>query len=111
MMTIMVEPDATCLASPFPTSEPAKSCTTSNHTILLPGNASLFIAGIQYAPTDNTEVRGNNSGSTGVLGQIISWTIEFKGGASLNLEALVGDTTGILRLDPACSPTVSVCNP
>ena len=111
LMSLMVEPNPACLAAPFPTSEPANSCSTSDHTLLLPGNANLFLAGIQYAPTDNTEVRGNGSGSTGVVGQIISWTIEFKGGASLNLQALISDTVGTLRLDPACSPTVNVCNP
>jgi hypothetical protein len=111
MMTIMVEPVRSCLAPPFPIAEPSKSCTTGNNTIILPGNGNLWVAGVQYAPTDNSKVAGNNSGSQGVLGQIISWTIEFKGGASLNLEAAVGDTNGVLRLDPACSPTVSTCNP
>jgi len=76
----------------------------------LPGGGSLAIAGIQYAPTDNTQVTGN-SPQRGVLGQIISWTIVFSGSSTLTLDAVVGDTTGVLRLDPACSPTVNVCNP
>lgn len=111
LMTIMVQPAQSCLAPPFPFSEPANSCSNDNNTLLLPGNGNLWVAGIQYAPTDNSKVAGNNSGSQGVLGQIISWTLEFKGGASLNLEAAVGDNNGVLRLDPACSPTVNTCNP
>jgi Putative Flp pilus-assembly TadE/G-like len=110
LMTIMVEPATSCLAPPFPSREPSNSCSTRSPQLKLPGGGSLAVAGIQYAPTDNTQVTGN-SPQQGVLGQIISWTIVFSGASSLNLEAAVGDNSGVLRLDPACSPTVSVCNP
>jgi hypothetical protein len=108
LMTLLVEKDPICVVQP---TEPSNTCTTSNHTIRLPGNGNLWVSGIQYAPTDNVVVSGNNSGSVGTLGQIISWTITFNGGASLNLEAAVSETNGVLRLDPACSPGVSLCNP
>ena len=111
LMSIMVEPDVACLAPPFPTLEPdVARCTNHNATIILPGHANLWVAGIQYAPTDNATVTGG-SGSAGILGQIISWTIRFTGGSNLNLEAVVSEENGVLRLDPACSPTVNVCNP
>jgi hypothetical protein len=110
LMSIMVEPDRSCLAAPFPLSEPSNSCSNRQPQLKLPGGGALALAGIQYAPTDNTQVTGN-SPQTGVLGQIISWTIVFSGSSTLSLEAVVGDTTGILRLDAACSPTVNVCNP
>jgi len=110
LMSIMVEPDQGCLAPPFPALEPSNSCSNRQPQLKLPGGGSLALAGIQYAATDNTQVTGN-SPQVGVLGQIISWTIVFSGSSTLSLEAVVGDTTGILRLDPACSPTVSVCNP
>lgn len=111
LMSIMVQPDEACLAPPFPTLEPNLSrCSNHNATLQLPGHANLWVAGIQYAPTDNAVITGG-SGSAGVLGQIISWTISFTGGSTLNLEAAVGDQAGVLRIDPACSPTVNVCNP
>jgi putative Flp pilus-assembly TadE/G-like protein len=110
LMSIMVEPDQGCLAAPFPTLEPSNSCSNRSPQLKLPGGGALAVAGVQYAPTDNTKVTGN-SPQTGVLGQIISWTIEFKGSSTLSLEAVIGSTSGILRLDPACSPTVNVCNP
>lgn len=108
LMSLMVEPDPNCYVAPV---EPSNSCSTSNNTLLLPGNGNLWVAGIQYAPTDNVQVEGNNSASEGVLGQVISWTIRFRGGSHLNLEAIVGETNGVLRLDAACSPTVALCNP
>lgn len=107
LMSLLVEKDPICTVQPI---EPSNSCSTSNHTLILPGNGNLFVAGIQYAATDNVKVAGNNSGSTGTIGQIISWTIEFNGGARLSLEAAILDTNGVLRLDPACSPGVTVCN-
>jgi len=110
MMTIMVEPDRSCLAPPFPSLEPSNACSNRQPQLKLPGGGALAVAGIQYAPTDNTQVTGS-SPQQGVLGQIISWTIVFSGSSTLNLEAAVGDNSGVLRLDPACSPTVGVCNP
>jgi hypothetical protein len=110
LMTIMVEPDPACLLPPFPFEEPSMSCSTRQPQIKLPGGGHLAVAGVQYAPTDNTTVTGS-SPQEGVLGQIISWTITFSGDSTLNLEAFSLDDSGVLRLDPACSPTVDICNP
>lgn len=110
LMTLMVEPDVTCLADPFPYDEPNNTCSNRTPQIKLPGGGALALAGVQYAPTDNTTVTGN-SPQQGFLGQIISWTITFNGGSTLNLESFIVDDLGVLRLDPACSPTVPTCNP
>lgn len=110
LMTLMVEPDPSCLAAPFPYDEPTNTCTNRQPQIKLPGGGHLAVAGVQYAPTDNTTVTGS-SPQQGVLGQIISWTITFNGNSTLNLEAFIVDDLGVLRLDPACSPTVPTCNP
>ncbi len=107
LMTLMVVPDPACYVA---VQEPSNTCTTHNHTLILPGGGSIFVAGVQYAPSDNSVVTGG-SGSGGILGQIISWTIRFTGASGLNLEAAVADNNGVLRLDPACSPTVTTCNP
>jgi hypothetical protein len=107
LMTLIVVPDAACLPIVSP---PQTACDESfNKTLQLPGGGELFVVGVQYAPTDNVFVKGNST-STGTLGQVISWTIEFNS-SFLNLEAAVTDATGVLRLDLACSPTVNVCNP
>jgi hypothetical protein len=109
LMSLMVDPGgdrSICYVAP---QEPANHCSTHNSTLRLPGGGSLFVAGVQYAPIDNAVITGG-SGSGGVLGQIISWTIKFSGSSGLNLEAALGSREGVLRLDRACSPT-HVCNP
>ncbi len=108
LMSLLVNKDPNCYVAP---TEPSNSCSTSNKTLVLPGNGNLWVAGVQYAVTDNVTVAGNRSTSTGVLGQLISWTITFNGGASLNLESAITEVNGTLRLDSACSPTVSTCAP
>jgi hypothetical protein len=110
LMTLMVQPDESCLVDPFPFDEPNNTCSNRQPQIELPGGGHLALAGVQYAPTDNTKVTGS-SPQDGVLGQIISWTVTFNGNSTLNLEAFIVDDLGVLRLDPACSPTVSTCNP
>lgn len=109
LMSVMVDPGgdrATCYVAP---EEPNNRCSTHNATLRLPGGGSLFVAGVQYAPLDNAAVSGG-SGSNGVLGQLISWTIKFSGSSGLNLQAALGSKEGVLRLDRACSPT-HICNP
>jgi hypothetical protein len=104
LMTLMVEKDVSCLAAPFPYDEPNLTCSNRQPQIVLPGGGHVALAGVQYAPTDNTFVTGG-SPQQGILGQIISWTITFNGQSTLNLEAFIVDELGVLRLDPACSPT------
>jgi hypothetical protein len=105
IMSVMVTKDVNCrVVQPYP-----NACNDSgNNTLKLPGGGALFVAGIQYAPSDNVKVAGNAAG-TGIVGAIISWTVEYDSG-SLNQESAAGDDTGVLRLDRACSPG-EICNP
>ena len=105
LMTLMVVRDNNCrVVQPYP-----NSCNDSgNNTLKLPGGGALHVAGVQYAPSDNVKVAGNATG-TGVVGSIISWTLEYDSGF-LNQESAASNDVGVLRLDQACSPGV-VCNP
>lgn len=105
LMTLMVVPDPTCYVA---AEEPSGCIASKNKTLSLPGGGELWVAGVQYAPTDNVVITGN-SASEGVVGQIVAWTITFNS-SRLNLEAAASETNGVLRLDRACSPT-AVCNP
>lgn len=105
LMTLMVVPDPGCYVA---AEEPASCIASKNKTLSLPGGGELWVAGVQYAPTDNVVITGNST-SEGVVGQIIAWTLTFNS-SRLNLEAAASETNGVLRLDRACSPT-AICNP
>lgn len=109
LMTLMVVPDPGCYVA---LTEPGTCIASQNKTLSLPGGGELWVAGVQYAPTDNIVVTGNST-SEGVVGQIVAWTITFNS-SFLNLQAASAETNGVLRLDPACSPTQDSppdCNP
>ncbi|CAN5361837.1 hypothetical protein BH24CHL10_BH24CHL10_04290 [soil metagenome] len=92
--------------------EPDSCIASQNKTLSLPGGGDLWVAGVQYAPTDNIVITGNST-SEGIVGQIVAWTITFNS-SFLNLQAAAAETNGVLRLDPACSPTQEsppICNP
>jgi Flp pilus assembly protein TadG len=105
LMTLMVVRDNNCrVVQPYP-----NSCNDAgNNTLKLPGGGAMFVAGVQYAPSDNVKVAGNAAG-TGTVGEIIAWTIEYDSGF-LNQESAASNDTGVLRLDRACSPG-EICNP
>lgn len=105
LMTLMVVPDPGCYVA---AEEPGSCIASKNKTLSLPGGGELWVAGVQYAPTDNVVITGN-SASEGIVGQIVAWTITFNS-SRLNLEAAASETNGVLRLDRACSPT-AICNP
>ena len=89
--------------------EPPTCNESNNKTLNLPGGGNLFVAGVQYAPTDNVNIKGNAT-TTGTLGELISWTVKFDS-SFLNLESAAVEKSGVLRLDRACSPSETVCNP
>jgi hypothetical protein len=105
VLSLMVVPDPACVVV-----EPAPpACRDSdNQTLNLTGGGSIFLAGVQYAPTDNAEFTGN-AGQDAEIGQLIAWTLKFNS-AVFNINASVSETNGVLRLDAACSPT-EACNP
>ncbi len=84
-----------------------------NHykTVGIGGNGQLGVAGVIYGPTDQMTINANNSLQNGVVGQIISWTVTYTGGATLNESYPGGVGNGILRLDPACTAPGTPCAP
>jgi Flp pilus assembly protein TadG len=111
LMTLMVVWDSGCVVQqPYPPAcnDGVSGGSNQNLTLKLPGGGALFVAGVQYAPSDNVKVAGNATG-TGTVGAIISWTLEYDSGF-LNQESAASNDIGVLRLDRACSPS-EICNP
>jgi hypothetical protein len=106
-MTVLVAPDPTCTVGLV---APPGCQDNKNKTLSLNGGGNIFLAGVQYAPSDNAVLAGN-SGQKAEIGAFWAWSIEFKGGSEFTLASALPDLTGVLRLDPACSPTVPTCNP
>ena len=101
-VTFMVKKSTTplCPVAPF---EPNPNCSPpKNSTLKLAGGGKVFLAGVQYAPTDNVSFSGGSSGD-GYVGQIISWTVTYSGGTSVRQVYPEQEGNGILRLDEACS--------
>ena len=107
ILTILVQKDAACtVTQPYPT-----AChDTQNHAIKLNGGSSLYLAGVQYAPSDNAALAGG-VGARGYVGQIVSWTVTYSGGTTINQQYPGGAQNGVLRLDSACTGPNTTCNP
>lgn len=107
LMTVMVVPDPDCeVVSP-----PPSACDDrDNQTLKLQGGGSIWLAGVQYAPSDNATLTGS-SGQESDVGAFWAWTVEFNGGTTFNLTSRIPQSAGVLRIDPACSPSVATCNP
>ncbi len=103
LMTVIVQKDPNCeVVQPYPS-----ACDdTHNKVIGLNGGSALYLAGVQYAPTDNAAVAGNTV-SGGYVGQIVSWTVSYSGNASMGLQYPGNAANGVVRLDTACSPGVA----
>lgn len=108
-MSVIVAPDPT---NPCPVTVPAPTCGAI--TLNWAGTGGLgtiySIAGVVYAPSDNIKVAGNGD-PKGYFGQMIAWTIEYKGNSTLNQYYPGAIPNGALRLDAACSGGTSPCNP
>lgn len=101
-LTLMVRKSVSPLC-PVANFEPHPNCSPPrNSTLKLSGGGSVFLAGVQYAPTDNVSFSGGSSGN-GYVGQIISWTVTYSGGTRVRQVYPGGESNGILRLDEACS--------
>lgn len=105
MMSIVVQPDPGCYVPVAPQLliEPDSCEANNNKTLRMPGGGNLWVAGLQYAPTDNIVITGGSS-TEGRIGQIVSWTMEYMGGSTMNHFAVDSEANGVLRLDEACSP-------
>jgi hypothetical protein len=107
LLTVMVVPDPACVVE----SPPPSACNENNNqTLNLAGGGNIFLAGVQYAPTDNATLTGG-SGQDSDVGTFWAWTLEFNGGTNFNLRSAKPQSMGVLRIDPACSPNVTTCNP
>ena len=104
LLTVMVVPDLTCeVVSPPPT-----ACRENfNQTLKLQGGGSIYLAGVQYAPSDNASLTGS-SGQESDVGAFWAWTLDFNGDTTFNLTSRIPQSAGVLRLDPACSPSVTL---
>lgn len=111
IITLVVKKDATCyVPTSAPWIEPTLCDASKDKTINIFGSGSLVLEGVQYMPTDNVGI-GGNSGTSGRVGQIISWTLKYSGGVAINQEGVRQEGPGILRLDAACTTPSTVCNP
>ena len=107
LLTVMVVPTGKCPVGIVA----ASTCVANdNKTLNLTGGGNIFLAGVQYAPEDNASLKGN-SGQKAEIGAFWAYTIAFNGGTQFTLASALPDVTGVLRLDRACSPTVTTCNP
>jgi hypothetical protein len=103
-LSVVVVPDPDCyVPTSAPFIEPSGCDANKNKTLRLPGGGNLVVAGVQYAPTDNITVTGG-SATEGMFGQIISWTIDYSGGSTMNFLSQSTEQNGVLRLDTLCSP-------
>jgi hypothetical protein len=110
LMTVIVPPDPNC-----PVIYPAVATCTNveenrNIAIDLSGGSGLYLAGVQYAPSDNVTVAGNTS-TGGYVGQVWSWTLVYTGGSQINQEGDANQGPGTLRLDAACTAPGTPCIP
>jgi hypothetical protein len=109
LLTMLVVPDPTCEVV-YPAPAPPNCKENFNQTLTLTGGGNIYLAGVQYAPSDNATLTGG-SGQQSDVGAFWAWTLEFKGGSTFNLTSSKPQSTGVLRIDPACSPNVPTCNP
>jgi hypothetical protein len=105
--SIIVTKDPNCTVQ---LTEPTACSDNQNHVVNLPGGGNLFVAGVQYAPTDNVSVNGS-SGGNGRIGQIIAWTVFYTGNSTITEFYPGGSGIGMLRIDAACSAPGEPCNP
>jgi hypothetical protein len=110
LMTVIVQRDPRCpVTYPFP-ADCNNAAENTNKSIDLSGGSGLYLAGVQYAPTDNITVAGNAT-TGGYVGQIWAWTIKYTGGSVINQEGAQAEEPGILRLDAACTAPGTPCIP
>jgi len=113
LMTLLVKRDPACTvptSPPFFETSPCQSNDNQDKTLNLNGKGSLILEGVQYMPSDRSQIGGNSS-STGRIGQIISWTLKYAGGIQINQQGPGTQKPGTLRLDVACSGPGTPCNP
>lgn len=110
LMTVIVPPDARCpVVFPYPSSC-SNSVENQNKAIDLSGGSGLYLAGVQYAPSDNVSIAGNTS-TGGYIGQVWAWTLFYTGNSDVNQEGSQSTEPGTIRLDAACTAPGTPCVP
>jgi hypothetical protein len=110
IMTLIVQRDSRCpVVFPYPSSC-GNVVENANKAIDLSGGSGLYLAGVQYAPSDNVTISGNAS-TDGYAGQVWAWTIKYTGGSLINQEGDQEAGPGTLRLDAACTAPGTNCIP
>jgi hypothetical protein len=106
-ITIYVPRDPACFTGAVP-----QLCSDNqNNAVSIGGNSAVIVSGVIYGPSDNMTIASNSTSQTGVLGQIISWTVTYTGHATLNQEGPPQIQGGTLRLDAACTAPGTPCSP
>ncbi len=110
LMTVIVPPDANCPVT-YPV---AATCTNNeenkNISVDLSGGSGVYLAGVQYGPSDNMSIAGNTT-TGGYVGQVWSWTLVYTGGSQINQQGDQASGPGTLRLDAACTAPGTPCIP
>jgi hypothetical protein len=103
-LTIEVTRDNSCFngTDPYDDANSHGCNVTGNTTVGLAGSGTIGIGGVIYGPSDNMRINGNSS-QRGFVGQIISWSVTYTGGSTLDQSYPGPQGAGILRIDPACS--------
>jgi hypothetical protein len=110
LMTIIVPPDLNCPVI-YPVVATCSNAEENRNTAIdLSGGSGLYLAGVQYAPSDNVTVAGNTS-TGGYVGQVWAWTLVYTGGSQINQEGDANQGPGTLRLDAACTAPGTNCIP
>lgn len=110
LMTVMVPADPDCpVVYPFPASC-SNAAENQNKAIDLSGGSGLYLAGVQYMPTDNVTIAGNAT-TGGYIGQVWAWTLVYTGGSIINQEGSQSQGPGTIRLDAACTVPGIACVP
>jgi hypothetical protein len=109
ILSIEVERDAGCYSGTTPID--SVGCNVNgNTTVGLAGSGQLSIAGVIYGPSDNMSINGG-SAQQSTVGQIVSWSVTYTGGSTLNQVYPGLNEVGILRLDAACTVPATPCAP
>jgi Putative Flp pilus-assembly TadE/G-like len=110
LMSVIVPPDLNCPVT-YPVVATCSNFEENRNTAIdLSGNTSLYLAGVQYAPTDNVTISGNTA-TGGYVGQIWAWTLKYTGRSTINQEGDQNQGPGTLRLDAACTAPGTSCIP
>jgi putative Flp pilus-assembly TadE/G-like protein len=105
-ITIYVPRDPTCFTGAVP-----QLCNDNqNKAVTIGGNSAVIVSGVIYGPSDQMNIASNSTNQNGRLGQIISWTVDYTGHATLNQEGPPQIQGGQLRLDGACTAPGTACS-